>query len=93
MRVHCLRKKYDVYIGRGKDPFTGETSIWKNPFIIGRDGSRKDVLKKFEKYLPENKYLMSRLGELRGKILGCWCEEDEECHGDIIIKILKEKGE
>ncbi len=38
--VHCKRKTYDVYIGRpGK---------WGNPFEIGKDGNRAEVIEKYE---------------------------------------------
>ena len=34
--VHCKRSSYDVYIGRGKRPRSGEPGRWGNPFRIGR---------------------------------------------------------
>jgi len=79
--VHCNAEKYDVYIGR--------PSIWENPFIIGKDGTRKEVIEKYEKYLRNNEELINRIMELDGKILGCWCKP-KPCHGDIIIKIINE---
>lgn len=62
--VHCKKEKYDVYIGRGND------SIWGNPFIIGRDGTREEVIEKFMEYLLTRPDLVSRIGELKGKVLG-----------------------
>lgn len=41
--VHCKREPYDVYIGRG--------SKWGNPFKIGPDGSRADVIAKYCDYI------------------------------------------
>jgi hypothetical protein len=35
---------------------------------------------------------MCRLEFLRGKVLGCWCKP-ENCHGDVILKLLKETEE
>ena len=75
--VHCKREKYDIYIGRG--------SCWGNPFIIGKDGNREEVIAKYEKYLLNNEQLMSKLPVLKGKVLGCWCAP-KACHGDILIK-------
>jgi len=75
--VHCKKEKYDMYIGR--------PSKWGNPFNIGRDGSREEVIRKYEKYLLSNKKLMNDIHELRGKILGCWCAP-LACHGDVLIK-------
>jgi len=41
--VNVSKSKYDVYIGRGCDPVTGEKSRWGNPFLIGKDGTRAEV--------------------------------------------------
>ena len=34
--VHCKREPFDIYIGR--------PSKWGNPFVIGRDGNREQVI-------------------------------------------------
>ena len=34
-------------------------------------------------YLPYKPSLLSRLPELRGKALGCWCAP-EPCHADVL---------
>ena len=60
--VHCKKEKYDVYIGR--------KSKWGNPYEIGKDGTRSDVIKKYEIYIRTNKKLMNDLHELKGKVLG-----------------------
>jgi len=75
--VHC-RKKYDVYIGR--------PSKWGNPFLIGKDGSRKAVIDKYEKYILSRPDLLADLHELKGKTLGCWCKP-KLCHGDVLVKL------
>lgn len=80
--VHCKKERYDVYIGR--------PSEWGNPFEIGKDGSRSEVIKKYESYLRSNQSLINKLEELDGKILGCWCKPNA-CHGDVIIKLIKER--
>lgn len=75
--VHCKKEPYDVYIGRpGK---------WQNPFVIGKDGDREEVIKKFEKYVLSSPDLLSSLSEIRGKILACWCSP-KACHGDVLLK-------
>lgn len=66
-----------VYIGRG--------SIWGNPFRIGKDGLRKEVLKKYEAWLETQPELLRRIPELQGKILGCFCAP-KLCHGDVLAK-------
>lgn len=76
--VHCKRSDYDVYIGR--------PSIWGNPFVIGRDGSRAEVIAKYEAWIVRQPKLMSQLHELRGKILGCWCSP-APCHGEVLARL------
>lgn len=82
----------DVYIGR-KQTMGGwnlEASPFANIFIIGKDGEREEVIRKYEEHLRSSPKLMNLLPTLQGKVLGCWCEPHEFCHGDIIIRVLEE---
>lgn len=76
-----------VYIGRVWGPFK-QGSKWGNPFKTGRDGTIDEVLAKYEAHIIYTS-LLGDLPELVGKTLICWCEDDEPCHGDILIKLLK----
>lgn len=76
--VHFKRDPFDVYIGR--------PSIWGNPYEIGKDGTRAEVIEKYREYLLGNVELMYLLPQMRGKILGCWCAP-EACHGDVIAEL------
>jgi hypothetical protein len=80
--VHCKREPHDVYIGR--------PSKWGNPFQIGKDGSREEVIDKYIQWLIEQPQLMASLNELRGKVLGCWCSP-QPCHGDILAELANEE--
>lgn len=82
--VHCKKSKYDVYIGR--------PSKWGNPFEIGVDGNRDEVIKKFKTYILSNKELMKDIVELKGKILGCWCYPNK-CHGDILVELANDPND
>jgi hypothetical protein len=54
---------------------------WGNPFVIDRDGDRATVIARYrDQHLPSRPNLLARLGELRGKALGCWCAP-LACHG------------
>lgn len=76
--VHCKKSKFDVYIGRpGK---------WGNPFTIGKDGTRADVVRKYKEWIVKQPDLMSSLHELKGKVLGCWCAP-QACHGDVLEEL------
>ena len=89
----------NVYIGRrgvvfiDKIRYPLQDSIWCNPFKIGKDGDRDEVICKYEKYirdkLEKNPVLRDELKKLKNKNLGCWCAPDK-CHGDILLKILHE---
>ena len=87
MVVHCRNTRYDIYIGRGKCPITNKVSIWGNPFIIGRDGNRQEVIQKYRDWIVQQPDLMKRLPELKGKILGCYCRPHYACHGDILVEL------
>jgi len=87
--VHCKKEAYDIYIGRSSK--FEKPSKWGNPFIIGIDGTRKEVIEKYEKYLLSNKELMNDLHELEGKVLGCWCKP-KACHGDVLVRLANMKG-
>lgn len=81
--VHCKKSEYDVYIGR--------PSKWGNPFIIGRDGTRQDVVDKYREWITngDGKCLLKQLSELKDKTLGCFCKP-EACHGDVLVELINE---
>jgi hypothetical protein len=59
---------------------------WGNPFVIGRDGDRVTVVARYrEHHRPSRADLWARIGELRGKALGCWCAP-LACHGDVLVQ-------
>jgi hypothetical protein len=81
--VNIRKEKCDVYIGR--------PSIFGNPFEIGKDGTREEVINKFYSYFYHRLYhdmeFVNKVKELQGKKLGCFCAP-LPCHGDIIVKFL-----
>lgn len=77
--VHCKKSTYDVYVGR--------PSKWGNPFEIGKDGTREEVIGKYKEWLFDNDELLSCIQqELKGKTLGCWCAPSA-CHADILLEL------
>ena len=80
--VNLKCEEYDIFIGRG--------SKWGNPFHIGKDGTREEVIEKYRIYLMSNKELLKDLHELKNKALGCYCKP-LPCHGDILIELLDEE--
>lgn len=82
-KVVHKKHHHDVYIGR--------PSKWGNPFEIGKDGTRQQVIKKYEEWIRQQPDLLNQLDELNGKILGCWCKP-LPCHGDVLVKLIHEKS-
>jgi hypothetical protein len=77
---------YDVYIGRQNrfPPF--RRSKWANPFRIGPDGDRDQVIDQYAERFLYRPDLLADLHELRGKRLACWCHP-LACHGDVLAKL------
>lgn len=81
--VNVRTERYDVYIGR--------PSKWGNPFVIGKDGSRDEVVQRYEQWILTQDDLLKDLHELKGKTLGCFCKP-AACHGDILVKLVEKYG-
>ena len=87
-RVVNLREEhYDVYIGRPGRGKSKEEGKWGNPFEIGRDGTREEVIAKYREYILNKPELLEQIPlELKGKTLGCFCKP-KACHGDVLVYI------
>lgn len=84
-------RKWDVKIDR--------SSVLGNPFRIGKDGNREEVIKKYRTYLYNCIKVVDELNNLadmkEDTVLGCWCRP-KACHGDVVINAvnwLKERKE
>jgi hypothetical protein len=76
---------FDVYIGRTSYGYISQG--WGNPFEIGRDGTREEVIEKYEEWIRSAPEVMNAAREqLKGKVLGCWCAP-AACHGDVLARI------
>jgi hypothetical protein len=87
--VHCKQEECDVYIGR--------PGIWGNPFTYLKDkktkakyivSSREEAIEKYREWILTQPHFLSRLFQLKGKTLGCWCKP-KLCHGDILIELIE----
>ena len=79
---------------RGQGYYVGRPSPLGNPFEIGKDGTREEVIDKYREWLRQqwidNGHVRRELEKLVmvyktiGKlILVCWCAP-EACHADVI---------
>jgi len=78
-------QKYDVYVGRPRAGQSTSSAPWGNPFVLGQDGNREQVIAKYREWLPQQAELMRRLPELKGKVLGCFCAP-LPCHADVLAE-------
>jgi hypothetical protein len=69
-----------------KAVYIGRPSKWGNPFIIGQDGDRAEVIRKHAAWVLTQPHLMAALPELKGKDLICFCSP-EACHGDTLLRL------
>ena len=92
-----MEKPNHVYIARkgvvfidGKR-FPNQDSIWANPYKIGPDMTREQVIEKYKEYITNRlntePALKDELMKLNGKELGCWCSP-EPCHGDVLLELI-----
>lgn len=77
-KKHCVPSDA-IYVGR--------PTIYGNPFIIGRDGDRDEVVEKYKEWLLAQPDLVNLVKKnLKGKSLVCWCAP-LKCHADILLEI------
>ena len=79
INLHNYKDKDYIYIGRGSD--------FGNPYVIGVDGNRAEVILKFKTYfidkINRNKTFRDKVLSLKGRKLGCFCFP-LPCHGNVI---------
>ena len=69
--------------------YVGRPTKWGNQFVIGKDGSRDEVISKYKEwaYAPEQSDWRSEVrSELKGKDLICWCAP-YACHASVLVDI------
>ena len=80
-----VRKKGNVPNGNAS-VYIGRPSKWGNPFPMGEEKDREQVIARFEQYLMDSPELLAQIGELKGKDLVCFCAP-KACHGDILLRL------
>ena len=92
------------YIGRGNASYRLPQSPLANPFVVGRDGDRREVIEKFRRWLWPQLKRWRETGELteatqalkaiavdvdEGKLVVLTCWcKPEPCHGDVIVSCI-----
>lgn len=106
--VFVFDEPYDVYIGRGMDPHSRRRPMfsWGNWYShldctlpqIQVKTVEEAVCRHREDVLANPELIERIKRELKGKVLGCWCNNKAQlrvgrlpCHGDILVKIANEE--
>ncbi len=82
----------NVKLGEECDVLVDRRSAYGNPYHIGRDGSREEVLVKYNEWLSKQGF---DLGVLKGKRLGCHCRPKcgfkgkLRCHAQILAAAVE----
>jgi hypothetical protein len=69
--------------------YVGRPTKWGNPFVIGKDGTREEVIAKYREYALAKGLDKLAREELRGKNLSCWCAP-LPCHADVLLEWANE---
>ena len=69
--------------------YIGRPSMWGNPFVIGRDGTRAELIGKCERWLLQQPHLMAQLHRLRGRHL---VRAPLRCHGGVLLRLANGSG-
>lgn len=88
--IRVINKHFEPYT---TGQYVGRPSILGNPFVIGRDGTREEVVEKYRRWLwgqtQRRGKVYQKLLELKEKAivedlnLICWCAP-KPCHADIL---------
>lgn len=98
-----FKNSENVYVGRSgriwitesindqkvKRIFHYAGSKYGNPFKISDSETSEIVCQKYKEYILNNKELMDGLKELKGKTLGCFCDQNEHCHAKILVELIE----
>ena len=82
-----LLQNCDVYIAHrmDNDHWNLQRSKWANPC----PKSDPQHLQNYAQHI--RKKMWHDLDSLEGKLLGCWCDDVDRCHGSVLVDLLEEK--
>lgn len=67
--------------------YVGRPTKWGNPFVIGKDGTREEVVEKYREYISYR--APEVIEELKGKDLICHCAP-KACHAYVLSEIANQ---
>ena len=84
----------NLYVGRrgrifiDKEIFHYPESKWNNPYPLS-EYSLEESLELYRKHILSSE-LKNQLGELKGKTLGCFCDQSGDCHAKLLKELYNE---
>lgn len=70
--------------------YVGRPTMWGNPYVVGRDGTRAEVVAKHARMVESSPSLKAAAKRvLRGHDLVCWCWP-LPCHATTWLKVANE---
>ena len=85
-----------IYVGRRQHRLKLPQSPFANPYRIGPDGTRAEVIALYRQRILGSTKLLRALPQLRGRPLACWCRHDGDartadnaCHADVLLELLE----
>lgn len=83
----------DVYVGRAvtKGGWDLPRTKWGNPIsLVACNNDKAECLRRYKAYIHKRTDLISSLHELKGKRLGCWCDDQEFCHAKVLADLVND---
>jgi hypothetical protein len=98
MSITVVNRHY--HAASAQDIYIGRPSSLGNPFVIGKDGNREEVINKYKAWISgqmksNNRiknalaYIVKRVKDGDAISLVCYCAP-QLCHGDIIKSIIEQ---
>ncbi len=79
-----------IETGEDYDEFMGRPYFWGNPYVIGRDGNRKEVVWKSRLYFVNSPAHMAEIPKLVDKNLYCPGNcKPRACHVDFLVELAE----
>ena len=98
VRVRVKWDEFDYYLGRNPEmhriPDEQAFPAFANPYHISPHRSREQVVQMYDAYIRDRikrePHLKQELRKLKGKRLACWCGKDQQCHVDVVLRLIRE---
>ena len=68
--------------------YVGRPSKWGNPYTIGQDGTREEVISLYRDWIAKKPELIGELAAMNPQTLVCWCAP-LPCHADVLKELLE----